>query len=75
MWLKQTIIAIDQLVNALLGGWADETMSSRAWRLRHTRPWIYKTIDLIFWWDPDHCYKSWLSERRRLQQAPEFRDE
>lgn len=34
MWryLKQVLIAFDQLINALLGGWADETLSSRAWR-------------------------------------------
>ena len=75
MWLKQTAIALDQLGNAILGGWADETLSSRAWRLRHKHPQLYKTIDKIFWWDPQHCYHSWLSERRRMQMAPEFRNE
>ena len=29
---KRTLIALDQLLNALLGGWPDETFSSRAWR-------------------------------------------
>jgi hypothetical protein len=74
MWIKQNLIALDQLLNALLGGWADETLSSRAWRARdkhHT----YKFIDAVFWWDPNHCYNSWLSERRRQQSAPEFRCE
>lgn len=74
MWLKQTIIALDQLVNALTGGWADETLSSRAWRARDKHP-TYKWIDAVFWWDPNHCYNSWLSERRRTQCAPEFRSE
>lgn len=74
MWLKQTIIAIDQLANAILGGWADETLSSRAWRNRDKHP-TYKLIDAVFWWDPQHCYHSWLSERRRTQCAPEFRSE
>jgi len=27
--VKQILIAVDQLGNALLGGWADETLSSR----------------------------------------------
>jgi len=74
MWIKQNLIAIDQLVNALLGGWADETLSSRAWRARHKHH-TYKFIDAVFWWDPNHCYHSWLSERRRQQSAPEFRGE
>ena len=31
---KAVLIAVDQLVNALLAGWPDETLSSRAWRRR-----------------------------------------
>lgn len=33
-WGKQVLVALDQLVNALFGGWADETLSSRCWRKR-----------------------------------------
>lgn len=33
MQIKQIMIAIDQLANALLGGWSDETISSRCWRI------------------------------------------
>jgi len=29
--MKQILIAVDQLANAVIGGWADETLSSRAW--------------------------------------------
>ncbi len=36
--MKQVAIAIDQLLNALLGGWADETLSARMWRHRGL-PW------------------------------------
>lgn len=32
--LKQLLIAIDQVLNALLGGMADETLSARAHRQR-----------------------------------------
>ena len=73
MSLKQTLIAIDQLVNAVLGGYADETLSSRAWRMREKRPWLYKTIDIIFWFDRNHCYESFNSERIRSQSPPELR--
>lgn len=73
MKLKQTLVALDQLINALLGGWADETLSSRAWRLRNKRPWVYRTIDTLFFWDPQHCYKSYVSEVERRQLPPELR--
>lgn len=33
-WLLQNAIGIDQQINALLGGYADETLSSRAHRMR-----------------------------------------
>ena len=29
---KRTLIAVDQLINTLLGGWPDETLSSRCYR-------------------------------------------
>lgn len=32
---SQIPIAFDQLVNTLFGGWADETISSAAWRKRN----------------------------------------
>lgn len=39
MWkyLKQVLIALDQLLNTLFKGYADETLSSRAYRLRVAR--------------------------------------
>jgi len=36
--MKQIAIAIDQFLNALLGDWADETLSARMWRHRGL-PW------------------------------------
>lgn len=32
-WFHQVFIGVDQLVNALLAGWADETVSARSFRL------------------------------------------
>lgn len=73
--MKQVLIALDQLINALHGGWADETISSRAYRLRHRMPYrLYRfVIDLLFFWDADHCRQAYESERLRMQAPPELR--
>ena len=31
-YMEGVLIALDQLFNALVGGWPDETLSSRCWR-------------------------------------------
>ena len=74
---KAALIALDQLVNALAGGWPDETVSSRAWRweLAGARSRPRKLIDglaLIFG-DRDHCRESFESERLGRQLPPEAR--
>lgn len=53
MWrrLKQVLIAIDQLLNALLGGYADESLSSHCFRLEKEKgiAWPRRLIDgLLF---------------------------
>ena len=66
--MKQFLIAFDQLVNTVAGGWADETLSARAWRRGLTHPgWdaARMVIDLLFFWQPDHCQAAYLSERNR----------
>ena len=68
--MKQILIAIDQLINALFGGWADETLSSRAYR---EFPLVAQVIDNLFFWQPEHCRDSYMSERERLQLPPELR--
>ena len=72
---KSVLIAIDQLVNALLAGWPDETLSSRAWRWEKNgrRSWPRRAIDLIFFMEKDHCRNSFESERARRQLPPELR--
>ena len=74
---KSVLIALDQLVNALFGGWPDETISSRAWRweLAGVRSWPRRLLDglaLIFG-DKDHCRESFESERLGRQLPPELR--
>lgn len=74
---KALLIALDQLLNALCGGWPDETISSRTWRweLSGTRSWPRKLIDgfALILGDRDHCRESFESERLGRQLPPELR--
>lgn len=76
-YLLQNLIAIDQRLNALLGGWADETLSSRAWRAYYDKKpfglFFKPLIDTLFFFQKDHCFKSYLSERTDRHQPPENR--
>ena len=73
----QFLIALDQVLNTLIGkGWADETLSARAYRCRNKTKawnWAYRTIDKIFFWQDDHCYIAHLREMTRAQLPPEYR--
>ena len=66
----QVLIAIDQLANALFGGFADESISARAyrsgWKVRE------RLINALFF-DQNHCENSYLSEVKRSQLPPEYR--
>lgn len=74
-YLENNLIALDQLFNALLLGSPDETLSSRAYRAdlankvfgRMFRP----LIDLIFFWQDQHCKQSFLSEINK-KQLPKY---
>ncbi len=75
MKILQILIAFDQLINTILGGMADETISSRAhrnrfknWRWRFMR----RLIDGLFFWQKDHCHQSYLAELDRKQLPPNF---
>lgn len=76
-WLKALLIALDQFINALLGGWPDETLSSRCWRWDQAgvRSWPRKVLDGVarLLGDRDHCRQSFESERQGRQLPPELR--
>ena len=74
---KAILIAVDQLINTLAGGWPDETFSSRCWRWSKDgkRDWPRKLVDGLLFWDKDHCWASYISERMGRQQHPEMRKE
>ena len=70
----QVLIALDQLINTLLWGMADETLSARAWRhhLDGSRDWPYKLIDGLFFFQKDHCRQAYESELERAHLPEEY---
>ncbi|ART47569.1 MULTISPECIES: hypothetical protein [Acidovorax] len=76
-WALNIAIALDQLANVLLAGAPDETLSSRAHRMRvkghRYWGWTANAIDRLFFWQPGHCERAWRSELLRLQQPPSLR--
>lgn len=62
----QVLVALDQLVNTLLGGMADETLSSRAHRRRlRGKPCLANAIDRVFFMQEQHCKTAYESEMAR----------
>lgn len=77
-YLFQVLLSLDQLFNTILGGMADESLSSRAWRMENKNKKIGKilrpVIDGIIFWDKDHCYNSFISEVKRRQLPRSFQE-
>ncbi|MFZ5821795.1 MAG: pseudouridine synthase [Chloroflexota bacterium] len=76
MHILQLAIALDQLANTLACGWADETLSARAWRCRDTRQsWAVtrRIIDALFFWQDGHCRRAYEAEITRQQLPPQYR--
>lgn len=71
------LIALGQLLNALLGGAADETLSARAWRAEAQGKVLGRVfrplIDAIFFFDADHCRQAWLAEVHKQQLPGSYR--
>lgn len=73
----QILIAFDQLINALLWGYADETLSARAYRhaeIKKDRRWPMMLINSLFFWQDNHCKQSYESELKRAHLPPSMRD-
>lgn len=79
-YVFQVLIAFDQLLCTLIGGWADESLSSYAYRLdragklwgRICRPaidWLFRVLRD----EQNHCWHAYLAERDRAHLPPEFR--
>jgi len=82
-FLLQLFLTFDQFLNVLLLGYADETLSARAWRA-YAKGRIFgrifkPVIDGLFFWqsqpnDKGHCYNAWLKEAARHSLPPEYRE-
>jgi hypothetical protein len=81
--MKQFLISLDQTINTCCfdtskgkrrWGFADETLSARAYRLRN-KGWQrqYRLINKLFFNTEDHCKDSYESEEKRRQLPPEYR--
>lgn len=73
-WPIAVLVGLDQALNAVLGGYPDETISCRAARAcrdgKAWGKWMCKALDLI---DPGHCQDSLDSERNGHHRHPENR--
>lgn len=75
-YILNILIAFDQVLNAIIGGWPDETLSSYSHRMYvNKKPWgwLRNVINALFWWQPDHCLQSYNAETLRRQLPPELR--
>lgn len=75
-YTKRTGVALTQMLNALLGGWPDESVSSRAHRCKGaSRRWALaaRLINAGFFLEADHCAAAYEAERSRRHFPPELR--
>lgn len=73
-FLYQILIALDQLINTVFGGWADETLSSRAYRLRRDAiTGVPEILINALFFSKAHCQEAYESEFYRSQMPPELR--
>jgi len=75
--LTRTLVVFDQLLNVLLcDGWEDETLSSNVYRMEREGKRagaLRKYIDWFFFWQTDHCRKSFEAEKARIGIPPSMR--
>ena len=78
--LRLILIAADQLLNTLAGGWPDETLSSRIHRravlaAQPRRRWrlARRLANALFFAQRDHCQSAYERERTRSHLPPEMR--
>lgn len=77
-YIRFLLIAVDQLCNAITGGYPDETLSSRIWR-HAVQPWprrrwtiARKVVDKVFFWQDGHCRLAYEMERKRRHLPKEL---
>lgn len=81
--LHHTLVSWDQALTTTIcsilfpaeRSYADETLYCRAmrWEWNRVRKWPRRFIDRLFFWEPNHCRESYVSEREGRQLPPELR--
>ncbi len=74
-YLKNILIAVDQLFNAASKGAPDETLSARLYRNKMRSWWWsfwYHFVNAIFF-DRNHCFNAWMAEVNRKQLPNDYR--
>ena len=69
-YIRNVLIGFDQFINTIFLGCPDETISSRAWCCKDANSfWRFmrKFIDLLFFFQQQHCFKAYLAELNRKQ--------
>ena len=70
-YFRRLFVAVDQLINAILGGNEDETISSRVGKdARRGKPFACVLCRALHWIDPFHCEKA--IERDRGKRPGQF---
>lgn len=64
--LTRTLACLSQLLNVVVfDGHEDEMLSSRA----HRESWRMEVyLDMLFWWQPEHCRQSYEWEQDRVKR-------
>lgn len=77
--LYRLVLVLDYFINVLTGGWYDEWLSTRAWRLRNkSTKWrrVHASIDYVFrvvFRQKNHCFWSYVSDNMHRSIPPEKR--
>lgn len=76
-YFAHVCVGLTQLLCTLVGGWPDETTSSYLWRLERQGKLAGKLfrplVDRLFFWQPEHCARSYAAERERYHVPPLLR--
>ena len=65
-YIERLGIALSVLLNVILGGYSNQSFSARNWQRKRDGLWhLCDLIDVIFWFEKDHCLTSWTYWRVR----------
>ena len=69
------LIALDQLIAAMIWGYPGITVSSQMYRIELNGGWSWprKLVDKIFWFDPEHCRLSYENEVNGMRLPRDMR--